>query len=214
MDHVVARMRRDFSSLAAAAGWGAERERTVGLAIKAAIDGQEYSMVAAWCHWLIAGLESPAVLPPVPSRGVPVAGCLTCPHRTIPGHAGLGYCDRRPDQPLAYGSGHPLHRLPDDLGRGCIHWSAPAPSAYVEDRAFTTAAARPSEPSPDLVAAVRSSFPVSTEVAGAFNEVFPGTRLTWVRENGAEIGRCSAPGVKLSETVVGPLNPPKEGKRK
>lgn len=50
--------------------------------------------------------------------------CRSCRHLAKPGLSDPGYCDQRTDQPHAYGSGHPLHRLPPDNGANCKHFHA------------------------------------------------------------------------------------------
>jgi hypothetical protein len=47
--------------------------------------------------------------------------CFACDHLRQPGCSD-GYCsadERKDDLPLAYGRGHPLRQLPDDLGESC-----------------------------------------------------------------------------------------------
>jgi hypothetical protein len=57
-------------------------------------------------------------LPALEAAPAPPA-CRRCRHRATPGRADPGYCAVRTDQPPAYGTNHPLHRLPDDGGTGC-----------------------------------------------------------------------------------------------
>ena len=47
-----------------------------------------------------------------------IDSCKFCAHHRRPG-IGNRYCGGRPDLPLAYGPGHPLRRLPADLGDSC-----------------------------------------------------------------------------------------------
>ena len=47
-----------------------------------------------------------------------VDSCRYCAHHRRPG-IGNRYCGGRADLPLAYGRGHPLRHLPDDLGDSC-----------------------------------------------------------------------------------------------
>ena len=59
----------------------------------------------------------------VPPLGIPekthvIDSCRFCAHHRRPG-IGNRYCGGRPDLPLAYGPGHPLRRLPADLGDSC-----------------------------------------------------------------------------------------------
>lgn len=48
--------------------------------------------------------------------------CPYCQHFARPGKSD-GYCSERNDLPLAYGTNHPLRRLPDDRGVSCQPWS-------------------------------------------------------------------------------------------
>lgn len=47
--------------------------------------------------------------------------CRSCEHFARPGLSD-GLCGGRPDLPLAYGPGHPLRKLPADLGAECYAW--------------------------------------------------------------------------------------------
>lgn len=60
---------------------------------------------------------------------------------------------------------------------------------------------------------VREAFPVCSAIAAEFEALFPGTRLCWLSEGGREVGKRGPDGVKLSETVVGRMFPPKEERR-
>lgn len=60
---------------------------------------------------------------------------------------------------------------------------------------------------------VREAFPVCSAIAAEFEALFPGTRLCWLSEGGREIGKRGPDGVKLSETVVGPMALPKVERR-
>lgn len=54
---------------------------------------------------------------------------------------------------------------------------------------------------------VRQSLPACAAVAAAFKAQFPGVRLTFASENGHTLGQRGPDGVKLSETIVGPMFP-------
>ena len=53
------------------------------------------------------------------ARDSTARACLDCRHRKTPGLS-VGYCGQRTDIAHAYGTGHPLRRLPDDGGANCI----------------------------------------------------------------------------------------------
>jgi hypothetical protein len=48
--------------------------------------------------------------------------CRDCQHRMTPGLSDPGYCSARPELPLAFGTHHPLRKLPQDLGAECDKW--------------------------------------------------------------------------------------------
>jgi hypothetical protein len=72
---------------------------------------------ALLCYRAIAAERGLVVTLPAPAPAPPACG--RCRHRATPGRADPGYCAVRTDQPRAYGTDHPLHRLPDDGGTGC-----------------------------------------------------------------------------------------------
>src|SRR5574337_35575 len=45
--------------------------------------------------------------------------CADCTHLSKPGKVDVGYCAGRNDLPLAYGTHHPLRKLPADRGASC-----------------------------------------------------------------------------------------------
>ena len=51
-------------------------------------------------------------------KAQPFDSCRYCAHHRRPG-IGNRYCGGRSDLPLAYGRGHPLRQLPDDMGDSC-----------------------------------------------------------------------------------------------
>jgi hypothetical protein len=74
---------------------------------------------ALTCYRAIAAERGLVVaLPALEAAPAPPA-CRRCRHRATPGRADPGYCAVRTDQPRAYGTDHPLRRLPDDGGTGC-----------------------------------------------------------------------------------------------
>lgn len=52
---------------------------------------------------------------------------------------------------------------------------------------------------------VRENLPTCAELAAETLKLFPGSRLAYASENGHVIGKRSPEGVKLSETLVGPM---------
>ena len=81
---------------------------------------------ALTCYRAIAterGIELRASLPTITKPTITVAtGCKTCRHRRRPGRADPGYCSERGDLEPAYTPGHPLRKLPDDLGASCASY--------------------------------------------------------------------------------------------
>ena len=79
---------------------------------------------ALMCYRAIAAERGLVVaLPALEAAPAPPA-CRRCRHRATPGRADPGYCAVRTDQPPAYGTDHPLHRLPGDGGTGCPMFEA------------------------------------------------------------------------------------------
>lgn len=60
-----------------------------------------------------------------------------------------------------------------------------------------------------MAAMVREAFPICSAFAADFRAEFPETRMVFASEAGRQIGKRSPDGVKLSETVVGRMFPPK-----
>jgi hypothetical protein len=75
---------------------------------------------ALLCYRTVAKDQSIAIAAPVVGT---VKACPDCQHFARPGKSD-GYCSGRDDLPLAYGSNHPLRRLPVDRGASCDQWQA------------------------------------------------------------------------------------------
>jgi hypothetical protein len=60
---------------------------------------------------------------------------------------------------------------------------------------------------------VRENLPWCAGVGAAMSDVFgEGVRITYAKENGYEFGRPCDIGVRLSETVIGPMRPVSRGR--
>lgn len=64
----------------------------------------------------------PAAAPAPVQPALQPPGCSTCQHRRKPGHSAGYCCADRADLVPAYGTNHPLRRLPADGGDGCQHF--------------------------------------------------------------------------------------------
>jgi hypothetical protein len=88
--------------------------------IKAAIASNDPEQIQRWADWLAEIVQNerlPRLKPPA------VHSCRTCTHASRPGLVEIpGYCGGRTDLPPAYGEGHPLRKLPADLGASCATW--------------------------------------------------------------------------------------------
>ena len=82
---------------------------------------------ALTCYRAIAAERGLVVAQHEPEAAPAPPACRRCRHRATPGRADPGYCAIRTDQPPAYGTDHPLHRLPDDGGTGCPMFEARQP---------------------------------------------------------------------------------------
>ncbi|MFA7606247.1 MAG: hypothetical protein WCY08_06655 [Rhodocyclaceae bacterium] len=82
---------------------------------------------ALLCYRAIAAERGLVVTLPAPAPAPAPPACGRCRHRATPGRADPGYCAVRTDQPPAYGTNHPLHRLPDDGGTSCPMFEARQP---------------------------------------------------------------------------------------
>lgn len=79
---------------------------------------------ALLCYRAIAAERGLVVSLPAPAPAPAPPACRRCRHRATPGRADPGYCAIRTDQPRAYGTDHPLRRLPDDGGTICPMFEA------------------------------------------------------------------------------------------
>lgn len=126
MDDVIAKMRVDFDLVAKArcesGHWSREDAAMASQAIKAAISADDRELILCWARWLAflsaRDLAETSLMPPEPPSPRPCHSCayFVQPNRTE------GFCSGRKDLARAYGSGHPLHVLPDDGGLSCSRW--------------------------------------------------------------------------------------------
>lgn len=125
MNGMIEKMRADLAMLGgarlAAGEWEEGDVRSIGAAIKAAIDADDGESVGNWSRWL--ALLSAELLSEVGGKAVaadPAKQCADCSRLARPGHT--DGCSGRDGLAKLYGAGHPLSVLPKDGGLSCIRF--------------------------------------------------------------------------------------------